>query len=467
MSYAPPTLSGSVAQSLAQAIQGGVVDRTSPDYEACRRALIWNGRPPERFPDIIAKPRTAEDVTIAVKVARKHGLRVSVRGSGHSYSGIFLCEGGLLLDLSELNDIVVDRELKRVSVGPGATSGKIDAALEPYGLAFPVGHGGPVGIAGFLLGGGLGINSTAWGGVSTFNIRCADVVTADGDCLRVSADENPDLYWAMRGGGPGLPFIVVRFNLNCYDRPPCVTINNYFVRFSQLSRLAEIIEDAAGHFDHRFQLMLGVVPIPSDFASLCDESDHGWMGALTAIAFGQNAEDARTLHAPLFAHMDSAEILHRQEIQGVRFADMFAMTDALIASSRVRADNIMTDDVVGAVKILMRHMPSCPSTATTPLILWRGAHKYPDAAFSIAGRFSVSTYAQWDRASEDAANASWLGELFSELSSIATGAYINEADLEGRPGIVSECHSDHSRKRMEKLRKDRDPDGVFQYPLIK
>lgn len=448
-------------------MQGSVVDRSSAEYEACRQALIWNGRPAERFPDIIARPHTTEDVSVAVKVARQHGLRVSVRGSGHSYSGIFLCEGGVLLDLSELNDIVVDPAQKRISVGSGATSGKIDAALEPYGLAFPVGHGGAVGIAGFLLGGGLGINCTAWGGVSTFNILSADVVTADGTCLRASADENADLYWAMRGGGPGLPFIVTRFYLNCYDRPPCVTINNYFVRFSQLSRLAEIIGEVALDFDPRFQLMLGVLPVPLDFAMSCDETDHGLMGVLTTIAFGENPEDARCLHAPISMHPDLPGILHREEVHGVRFADMFAMTDGLIASPRVRADNIMTDNLAAAVDILMAHIPNRPSTTTTPLILWRGEHMYPEAAFSITGRFSVSTYAQWNHAKDDAVNSRWLTTLFDELSGIATGSYINEADLEGRSGAASKCHSDHSREKMERLRNDRDPDRLFYYPMMK
>lgn len=453
------------ARPLAEAITGSVIDRRSDDYEAHRRALVWNGRPPDRFPELIVRPGTEGGAAAAIRFARDHGLRVGVRGSGHSYSGIFMCDGGMLIDISALKAIAVDVAAGQAVVGPGATSGAIDAALAPHGLAFPVGHGGTVGIGGFLIGGGLGINGRAWGGMSCFSIIAADVLLADGSGIHASASENDDIYWALRGGGPGLPFVVTRFHLRCYRRPGRIAISNALVRFCDLPRVAQAIDAVAPRLDPRCEVMFGILPAPPGLPDTHADGDHGRIGALTVVAFAENENEARTLHAPIAAHPAMPALLHREEIVDAAVTDMFAMTDALLSGQRVRAANILTDSPVAAIEILMRHVRTSPSAATVPLILWRGDPALPNAAFSAAGAYSVSTYAQWDDAGDDDANAGWLGRLYDELSGIATGAYINETDLEGARRAIGQCHSQASRARMRAIRARRDPDGVFHNPF--
>ncbi|AKM08492.1 FAD-binding oxidoreductase [Pelagerythrobacter marensis] len=454
-----------LAEQLADRIRGSVVGRATPGYELRRTGLVWNGRPAQNYPDLIVRPDTIGEVRTAIRFAREHGLTVSVRGSGHSYSGVFLHDGGMLLDLSGLDDIVPDIETRTVSVGPGATGGRIDAALAHHGLAFPVGHGAQVGIAGFLLGGGIGINGGAWGGMSCHSILAADMVMADGRLVRASAGENADLFRALRGGGPGLPFVVVRFILRCYRRPNHIALVNRFVRFSQLPDVARAIERLSDRLDSRLQVMLAIVPAPAELAPRLAQDDHNRLGALTAIAFADDATEAERLHAPLDGEPALQAALHREAIDPAGFDDIFAMTDMALTAPRVRADNIFTDRLGEAVAALMRHLPAAPSPACIPLIVRRNSPSVrDDAAFSIRGRFSVSTYAQAEVAEDDRPTAAWLHRLYDDLLPIASGCYVNEVDLEGRPEALERCHSPAVREELAAIRKHHDPHRLFRGP---
>lgn len=450
---------------LSRAIDGRVFSRQSSHYDQVRRALVWNGRPPERCPSLIVEARSATDAAIAVDFAQRHDLFVSARGTGHSYSSIFLCDGGVLLDLSRLTDLAIDRPSRRLSVGPGATSGQISAALAREGLAFPVGHHAGVGIGGFLLGGGLGVNCAAWGGMSTFNILGADIVTADGVVRQVSADENADLFWAVRGGGPGLPFIVTRFHLHCYEHPGAITSNTYILRFSDLPRLAKALGAAAPAFDRRLQVMLAAVVAPPGLAEMCAAEDHGRIAALTAIAFADDAGAARTMQAQLASLPIFSNALVRTEDQATTFAEILEQGKTLLVSKRFRTDNALCDDLGEAVDIIMRHLPAAPSPASLSLIVWRGQQAQPDAAYSVSGRYFVSTYAQWDLAEDDPANAAWLRHFYDDMAGIATGAYVNEFDLEGRLSEAGRCYSEAAFDRLRILRRQHDPRGVFHNPF--
>lgn len=459
-------MTGSLSGFIAQ-LTGELVVRGARDYESKRCALVWNGRPPARFPDLIVRPASLADVALAVGFAHRHGLQVGVRGSGHSYSGIFMPDSGLLLDMSGLDHIAVDASARRICVEAGATSGQVDAALAPHGLAFPVGHGAPVGIAGFLLGGGLGINCAAWGGMSCFNMVGADVVCADGRTLHASEQENPAIFWLLRGSGPGLPFVVTRFHLRCYDRPAHIGLVNYLFRFADLPRLAAAMEDMAPELDPRLQLMLAMPAAPPDLPRALEDGGQARIGALTAIAFADSAAESAALHAPLARHPLMADALLRDDVGAVTFADIFAMTDTTLVAPRVRADNILTDRLGDAVAILMRHLAASPSSATVPLIVCRpAAPPLPDAAFSVAGRYFVSTYAQWHEAGDDDANAEWLRNLYRGLLPIANGSYVNEADLEAPASPIRRYHSDASGQRVAAMRRSSDPENRFRTPII-
>lgn len=166
-------------------------------YEDARP--IWN-RAFDRKPAIIARCAGAADVTQAVNFARSHGLLTAVRGGGHSLSGQSVCEGGLVVDLSPMTGMRIDPLAKTARVEPGARLAQVDREAQAFGLAVPLGTASDTGAAGLTLGGGFGRLCRKYG-LACDNLIGADVVTADGRFVKVSARENPDLLWALRGGG--------------------------------------------------------------------------------------------------------------------------------------------------------------------------------------------------------------------------------------------------------------------------
>ena len=176
---------------------GGLVEPGDPGYEDARavyNALI------DRRPALIARPRDTADVAAAIAFARERGLLLAVRGGGHNGAGLGTCDGGLVLDLAELDGIDVDPDARTVRCGGGCTWGAVDRATGAHGLATPSGIISTTGVGGLTLGGGLGHLTRAFG-LAIDNLLEAEVVLADGRVVRASEDSHADLFWALRGGG--------------------------------------------------------------------------------------------------------------------------------------------------------------------------------------------------------------------------------------------------------------------------
>jgi FAD binding domain/Berberine and berberine like len=176
---------------------GELVGPDDPGYEDAR--TIYNAWI-DRRPALIARCASPEDVARTIGFARAHELRLAVRGGGHNGGGLGTVEGGVVCDLSLLNEVTVDPVARTASVGGGCTWGEVDKATQEHGLAVPCGIISTTGVGGLTLGGGIG-HLTRKYGLSIDNLLGADLVTADGEQVRANADENPDLYWAIRGGG--------------------------------------------------------------------------------------------------------------------------------------------------------------------------------------------------------------------------------------------------------------------------
>jgi FAD/FMN-containing dehydrogenase len=175
-----------------------VVTPEDPDYEQARR--LWNGLI-DRRPALIARPTDAHEVGRAIGYARAEGLPLAVRCGGHSVPGHSSVEGGLVIDLSaHLGGVEVDAGARRVRVGGGALLGALDRATQRHGLVVPSGHVSHTGVGGLTLGGGTGWLMRRYG-LTIDSLRSAEIVTANGDVARASEDEQPDLFWALRGGG--------------------------------------------------------------------------------------------------------------------------------------------------------------------------------------------------------------------------------------------------------------------------
>ncbi|HEY9131997.1 MAG TPA: FAD-binding oxidoreductase [Dyella sp.] len=440
---------------LAYCLNGKIQQRDAPDYEAWRRHACWNQRDVARRPQYIVRARSHDDVVAAINMARERKLSIALRSGGHSFANAFLRRDGVLLDLSALHALDVEPGRRRAVVGPGVTSRALSEALAAHRLGFPTGHSGTVGLGGFLLGGGLGINFGMWGPMSAFQIKALDLVTADGKLRHASAEENPDLFWAARGGGPTLFFAVVSFELECHPLPGAMTSQHLRLSLEGLPYALSAITKAAPQ--PALQIMLAVVPA----ADSSRPQKPRWEIAVSTLAFAENGNEATALHAKLANVLKPWALDDASEEQSISFAALHDHGDAAFGSGRYLTDNILTDRPEDAARILISHLPTLPSSATLPLLIWQGNRPLPEAAFSAKGGWYFSTYARWTDPRDDEANMRWLRLLYDELQPIASHCYINEFDLEYRSAEIARCFSSDAWLRLAALKRRYDPSGVF------
>lgn len=176
---------------------GDLIQPADAAYEEARK--VYNGMIDKR-PGLIARCVDAEDVISAVNFGRDHGLLIAVRGGGHNGAGLGTCDDGLVIDLSRMNSVQVDTTSGEVRVGGGATWGDVDRGAHPFGLAVPTGFISTTGVGGLTLGGGIGYLTRRFG-LTIDSLLGVDMVLADGRFVTADASQNPDLFWAVRGGG--------------------------------------------------------------------------------------------------------------------------------------------------------------------------------------------------------------------------------------------------------------------------
>ena len=202
-------------RELGEALNGPVLLSGHPNYDSARR--IWNGMHDKR-PALIVRAAGVDDVCEAVTFARERNLLLAVRGGGHSWPGKSVCEGGMMLDLSTMNDVDVDAERRIAKTGGGALLNNLDTATLEHGLVTTAGVVSHTGVGGYTLGGGFGRLNRKFG-LTIDNLKAVHIVTADGQPRRASIDNEPDLFWAVRGGGGNFG-VVTRFDyeLHPFDR---------------------------------------------------------------------------------------------------------------------------------------------------------------------------------------------------------------------------------------------------------
>ncbi|MGN6173014.1 MAG: FAD-binding oxidoreductase [Streptosporangiaceae bacterium] len=186
----------SALETLRRGFGGRIIEPGDAEYESARRSVLARGNPAH-----VLQPGSVADVRAGVRFAASAGLVLSVRGGSHGFPGFGTNDGGVVIDLSKLADVeVIDKERHLVRIGGGATWGQVAAALAPHGLAISSGDTKSVGVGGLTLTGGIGWKVRKYG-LALDSVAAAEVVTASGEAVRASAGENPELFWAIRGGG--------------------------------------------------------------------------------------------------------------------------------------------------------------------------------------------------------------------------------------------------------------------------
>src|SRR5512134_1864001 len=216
-------LDGAAVRELGASFAGALVRPGDSAYDEHRK--VWNGSI-DRCPALIARCTGVADVRAAVRFARKHGLLTAVRGGGHSFPGLSVCDGGMVIDLGPMKGIRVDPEARSARAQAGVLWGELDRETQTFGLATTGGIVTHTGVAGLTLGGGIGWLQRKHG-LTIDQLLSVDVVTADGDFVKASETENPDLFWGLRGGGGNFG-IVTEFEFRLHPVGPIVLAGPIF-----------------------------------------------------------------------------------------------------------------------------------------------------------------------------------------------------------------------------------------------
>ena len=416
-------------------------------------------------PDEVAVCSTTEDVVEAVKQARQHDLRVAVRGGGHSVAGLSAIEGGLLIDLAGMNGVEVDTERKLAKVGGGALLRELDGATQAHGLATPVGVVSDTGVAGVTLGGGYGWLRRKYG-LSSDNIVEAEVVTADGSVLRAAADENPDLYWAIRGGGGNFG-IVTSFTFKLHDVGPEVA---FAATFYPIEEAAEVMRRWRSY----------VESAPDEVTSTCVTMTFPATPELPEAIHDRPVIIVGGVHAGADVEAGLAEMQPLREL-GTALFDMSGPTpfvgvqtgfDALFPRDTLRAYwksqyvDELTDEAIDTIAAAANDRPE-PLTLVNTFHMGGAIARVGEEETAFHQRTSpymVSIDGMWLDAADDDANIEWVRSAWNAVAEHGTGeVYLNFTGLaDEAPQAGVDSAYGRNLARLAEIKAKYDPENFFR-----
>jgi hypothetical protein len=450
------TSPASAARQEMKAFCGPLIGPEDVDYDQARR--VYNAMI-EKRPALIARCTNAEDVSGAVTFAHNHDLLVAIRGGGHNGAGLGTCQDGIVIDLSLLKGVAVDPAARTVRVAGGSTWGEVDAATNEHGLATPSGIISTTGVGGLTLGGGIG-HLTRKCGLAIDNLLEADMVLANGDRVRASADENPDLFWAIRGGGGNFG-VVTSFLFRLHDVGTVVAGPTFWpveAGAEVLSVYREFILNAPRELNGFF--LFGAVPPAPPFP----EELHGRKISGVVWCYVGSEEDAAKEMKPFLDQLPEP-LLHgpapmpHSMLQGA-FDGLYPAGDQWYW----RAD-FVTEIPDEAVQIHQQFGEALPTMKST-------MHLYPidgaahdpaptDTAWSYREANWGSVFAGVD---PDPANVdtirSWSIDYFEALHPYSSGgAYVNMMMEEGEDRVRASYRDNYDR--LARIKATYDPGNLF------
>ncbi|HUD67306.1 MAG TPA: FAD-dependent oxidoreductase [Candidatus Sulfotelmatobacter sp.] len=445
-----------VYSSLHLRFKGDLLRRGELGYEEAR--TIWN-RMVARTPRLIARCADVSDVQAAVRAASQIGILTAVRCGGHSLAGFSTCDGGLVIDLSRMRQVSVDPEARRAKIAGGCLLGSIDTATQKAGLVFPAGVVSHTGAAGLILGGGTGWLTRRFG-LSCDNVEGFTLVTAVGSLVHANAKENPDLFWALRGGGGNFG-VVTEFEVKLHPLKSVVLAEGLSPE-SEIRGLLECWRDfmAEAPLDLKWNIDLRLAPhskkTPIELRGRpVASSSLIWTGV-------PNAGRSYLQRALSMCNQDSV----RSKI--VSFINLQTMADSDFPHGRryytksgyfTYLDDLSIDRLVEAVATI-------PSSETQIELAYLGGAAARIGADETAfgdrsAPFLLNLLANWSQPSADAGNIAWIRGIFNKLRpAMKPGVYINfmSGDEQDR---VPEAY--HERwERIVAVKSHYDPKNFFR-----
>jgi FAD/FMN-containing dehydrogenase len=451
------TVAGDALTALRARVRGAVLTEGEDGYDAAR--TVWNGMI-DRRPGVIVRCAGAADVRAAVDFARNTGAVVAVRGGGHNIAGSAVCEGGVMIDLTPMKSVRIDPAACLARVEPGVTLGEFDREAQAFGLVTPTGINSTTGVAGLTLGGGFGWTSRKFG-LTADNLVSADVVTADGRLVRASDRENPDLFWALRGGGGNFG-IVTSFEFRLHPLGPEVMSGLIVYPMSQagdlLRRYREIAAAAPDELACWF-VMRAAPPLP-----FLPKDVHGTGIIAFAACYAGPMDEAERAMKPLRAMgKPIADVIGPHPFAGWQTALDPLLTPGARNYWKSQSFTALDD---GLIDVLVTYASRLPSAETELAFAQLGGainRVSPDATAyphrTIA--YLINLHTRWRDPAEDAKCIAWARSLFDACGPFATGGtYVNfipEDDTDG----VRRAYLGNAQ-RLAAIKAKYDPRNLFR-----
>jgi len=424
--------------------------RDDAGYEPTRRACSFNARLPDRFPEIIVQARSEADVVAAVKLARANDWTIGVRSGGHSWAANHVRDGGMLLDVSRLDAVEIDAAGLRARVGPGCKGNLVNERLAKQRLFFPVGHCEGVCLGGYLLQGGFGWNSRVLGNACE-NVVGIDYVDANGEARHASADENPDMFWAARGAGPGFFAVVTRFHLKLTRRPRVIGAKAAFYGVEHLETLVPWAHAVGPQVPASIELMMlmsrktdfvkgpGIAVVAPVFA---DSLSQAWRD----LAFMKTLPKGATRVLPFLP--TSVKALTHQVMGHYPTGYNYAV------------DNMWTRAPAEALLPGLRRIADTLPVAPSHMLWmnWAPPASRPDMAYSLDDQIYIALYGVWKDEADTPTASSWAVDNMRTMAPLSTGVQLADENLGARPAPFL---ADANMARLDALRARHDPDGRF------
>jgi FAD/FMN-containing dehydrogenase len=444
-------------RELARVFRGRLIRPQDPGYDEHRK--VWNGSI-DRSPALIARCSAVDDVIAAVRFARSTGLEMAVRGGGHSFSGLSVCEAGIVIDLGPMKEIRTDPRRRRVRAQAGVLLGELDHETQAFGLAVPAGVVTHTGLAGLTLGGGIGWLTRKYG-LTIDQLVAADVVTAEGELVRASEDENADLFWGLRGGGGNFG-IVTAFDFRLSRVGPIVLAGPVFWPMEESPRVMRFYRDWIA--DAPDALMTIVLHRLAPAPPVAPPELHGRPVVIVVSCYaGPVAEGERVL-APLRRF---GSPLHDLCVPKP-FTTQQAMFDASLPHGwwyYFRSCNVaqLTDEVIDITADYALRIRS-PLTTFPIFHLGGAASRVGEDETAFSGRtaghaFNINATTATNEGFEE--ECEWARCLWSALEPHHTGTYANFLMDEGQERVRS-AYGHEKYDRLKALKRRWDPENRFR-----
>ncbi len=463
------TVNGAQAATAAEALEelrlqlrGEAYTPSDPGYADVRPVFnaMHTGKP-----DLVVTCMGTADVIDAVNFARANGMTVAIRGGGHSIAGLSAIDGGMLIDLAPMRGVMVDPEKKIARVQGGALWGDVDRETQAFGLVAPGGVVSDTGVAGLTLGGGYGWVRRKYG-LSADSLIEAQVVTAEGELVTASEDTNPDLLWALRGGGGNFG-VVTSFTFALKPLGPMVAFSATFYPLEEIEQVLKGFRDYTSSAPDEVTSVVVTITFPADEHMPAEVHDRpiAIVGAVYAGDVDEGmkvTEPLRQLGTPLF------------DMSGpTPFTGVQTGFDGLFPRNTIRAYwksqyvDELTDEAIATIAKRAQDRPA-PLTLLNTFHMGGAISAVDPEATAFSARTSpymISIDGMWTDEISDEQGIEWARSVFAEVSAFGTGeVYLNFTGLSGDEAQSAGVDSAFGRnmKRLAEIKGKYDPENFFR-----